>query len=142
VTLFGSYQKRNFSFDQPGEQLLEHADADGLPRSVEGLRATRRATTVINNAPTDPNSSSRSPTIIATTSPRASRERINGQAVIQFKPTDSLTLTVDGLYAQLQRVRAAVEPVELVQPPVRRSDLRRCPNGIATTNISTRRSPA
>ena len=67
---------------------------------VAALDGFVNAQTKINNLPGDPN------TLVSV--PNDSRyhfaedryQRINGQAVMQFKPTDTLTLTADALYAQ------------------------------------------
>jgi TonB-dependent receptor len=55
---------------------------------------------VVNNAPSDPNQLVAIPNDSRYHYAEGTRERINGQAVLQFRPTDSLTLTADALYAQ------------------------------------------
>ncbi|MBB5711008.1 TonB-dependent receptor [Sphingomonas xinjiangensis] len=107
VSLFGSYQKRNFTsiaatsndwniipystFLTGGFARSGGACAGGTPSPT---------CTVVNNAPTDPNQLVAIPNDSRYHYAEGTRERINGQAVVQFKPTDSLTLTADALYAQ------------------------------------------
>lgn len=97
VALFGSYQERNFS-------TVSATSNDWNIRTLSDFldpgNGFVNAQTKINNLPGDPN------TLVSV--PNDSRyhfaedryQRINGQAVMQFKPTDTLTLTADALYAQ------------------------------------------
>ncbi|MGK6318304.1 TonB-dependent receptor [Sphingomonas sp. DT-204] len=97
VSVFGSYQKRNFSFPSQAN------DAWNIRTLADFLNPDNgfvRPSTKINNAPADPNTLVSVPNDSRYHYSEASRERINGQAVLQFKPTDTLMLTVDGLYAQ------------------------------------------
>jgi TonB-dependent receptor len=57
-----------------------------------------RPTTVITNRPTTPYV--QIPNDSRYQFSENTRERLNGQAVLQFKPTDTLEFTVDGLYAR------------------------------------------
>ncbi|OYY89424.1 MAG: TonB-dependent receptor [Sphingomonas sp. 28-66-16] len=96
VSVFGSYQKRNFS--------NVSATSNGwnittLAKFLDPNSGNVNAATRINNAPTDPNSLVGRPNDFRYHFGEGSRERINGQAVIQFKPTDTLDITIDGLYA-------------------------------------------
>jgi TonB-dependent receptor len=109
VELFGSYQKRNFT-----SIAATVNDWDVVPYSsfVSGgylrnntvcpaSQTTVSATCgIVKNAPSDPNQLVAVPKDSRYHYAEGSRERINGQAVVQFKPTDSLTLTADALYAQ------------------------------------------
>ncbi len=97
VSVFGSYQKRNFS--------NVNATAQGwnittLAEFLDPASGNVRNTTVIRNAPTDPNSLVARPNDFGYHFSEASRERINGQAVLQFKPTDSFQVTGDALFAR------------------------------------------
>jgi TonB-dependent receptor len=93
VSLFGSYQKRNFSTVQTGGNAW-----NTVPYST--FLGYTNASTVINNAPTDPDTLVGVPNDSRSDFSELNRERINGQAVIQWAPTDTVMLTIDGLYAQ------------------------------------------
>ncbi|MCD2324368.1 TonB-dependent receptor [Sphingomonas sp. IC-56] len=107
VSLFGSYQKRNFTSIAatsndwniiPYSTFLTGGFARSGGACVGGTPSP--TCTVVNNAPTDLNQLVAIPNDSRYHYAEGSRERINGQAVLQFKPTDSLTLTADALYAQ------------------------------------------
>ncbi|MBC9033416.1 TonB-dependent receptor [Sphingomonas sp. JC676] len=107
VSLFGSYQKRNYtsiSATSNNWNIIPYSTflTGGFARSG-GACAGNIPTptcTVVNNAPTNPDQLVAIPNDSRYHYAEGSRERINGQAVIQFRPTDSLTLTADALYAQ------------------------------------------
>ena len=95
VTLFGSYQLRESTSIQSNPNYWNI-----VPRAAfmarDGVYTT--PTTNVTNAPTTayvqiPNDSRYQFS-------ENRRERLNGQAVIQFKPSDSLEITIDGLYAR------------------------------------------
>ncbi|WP_419815300.1 TonB-dependent receptor [Glacieibacterium sp.] len=97
VSLFGSYQKRNFSNIS--------ATSNGwnittLSEFLDPASGNVNPFTKITNAPTDPNSLVARPNDLRYHFGEGTRERINGQAIVQFKPTDRLDLSVDGLFAQ------------------------------------------
>ncbi|NLS25490.1 Vitamin B12 transporter BtuB [Sphingomonas sp. S2M10] len=104
--LFGSYQKRNFtsiSATSNDWNIIPYSTflTGGFARS--GGACTGAATptcTVVKNAPSNPNQLVAIPNDSRYHYAEGSRERINGQATVQFKPTDTLTLTADALYAQ------------------------------------------
>lgn len=106
VNLFGSYQKRNFtsiSATSNDWNIIPYSTflTGGFARS--GGACTGAATptcTVVKNAPSNPNQLVAIPNDSRYHYAEGSRERINGQATVQFKPTDTLTLTADALYAQ------------------------------------------
>ncbi|MHA6720649.1 TonB-dependent receptor [Sphingomonas sp. RS6] len=106
VNLFGSYQKRNFTSIAATSNdwnIIPYSTflTGGFARSSGACTGTVTPTcTVVNNAPTDPNQLVAIPNDSRYHYAEGSRERINGQATVQFKPTDSLTLTADALYAQ------------------------------------------
>ena len=95
VSLFGSYQKRNFT-----SIAATSNDWNIIPYS--GLLPGNfvNTSTKINNAPTDPNQLIGIPNDSRYHYAEGSRERINGQAVVQFRPVETLTLTADALFAQ------------------------------------------
>ncbi len=107
VSLFGSYQKRNFtsiSATSNDWNIIPYSTflTGGFARTggVCPGNTPSPTCTVVNNAPTNPNQLVAIPNDSRYHYAEGSRERINGQAVIQFRPTDSLTLTADALYAQ------------------------------------------
>ena len=92
VSVFGSYQKRDFS------TVSATSNAWNIVPYSTFLGYTN-ASTVINNAPTDPNQLVSVPNDSRYHFADDQYKRFNGQAVIEFKPSDSLTLTADVLYA-------------------------------------------
>ena len=107
VSLFGSYQKRNFTSIAATSNdwnIIPYSTflTGGFARSggaCAGSTPTPTCT-VVNNAPTNPDQLVAIPNDSRYHYAEGTRERINGQAVIQFRPTDALTLTADALYAQ------------------------------------------
>jgi TonB-dependent receptor len=93
VSLFGSYQKRNFSTVQTGGNAW-----NTVPYST--FLGYTNASTVINNAPTDPDTLVGVPNDSRSDFSELNRERINGQAVVQWAPSDSFIITADALFAQ------------------------------------------
>ncbi|WP_267395614.1 MULTISPECIES: TonB-dependent receptor [unclassified Sphingomonas] len=103
VSLFGSYQKRNFSVPSvANDDWNIRTLTDFLNPGNGFIRNTPGATdnTKLNNVPTDGNTLVAVPNDHRYHFSESDRERINGQAVLQFKPTDTLTLTADALFAQ------------------------------------------
>lgn len=99
VSVFGSYQKRNFtsrSATANDWNIRRYSDfinpANGFVRN--------NGTTQITNAPTSPD------TLVAIANDsryhfsEGQRERVNGHATVQFRPTETITLTADALYAR------------------------------------------
>lgn len=107
ISLFGSYQKRNYtsiSATSNDWNIIPYSTflSGGFARSG-GACPTSTPTptcTVVNNAPTNANQLVAIPNDSRYHYAEGSRERFNGQAVVQFRPTDTLTLTADALYAQ------------------------------------------
>ncbi|HEU4959007.1 MAG TPA: TonB-dependent receptor [Sphingomonas sp.] len=97
VALFGSYQKRNFSVPS---QANDDWNIRTLSDFLNPSQGFVTANTKINNMPSDPNTLVSVPNDSRYHFSEDSRERINGQAMLQFRPVDSLTLSVDGLFAQ------------------------------------------
>jgi TonB-dependent receptor len=109
VSLFGSYQKRNYTSIAatsnnwniiPYSTFLTGGFARSAGACPAGTTTPTPTCTVVNNAPTSGSQLVAIPNDSRYHYAEGTRERINGQAVIQFKPTDSLTLTADALYAQ------------------------------------------
>ncbi len=95
IGLFGSYQKRDSS-----AVATEVAQWQIFPASqflAPGQFVT--PATAITNSP-DPNQLIAVPTDSRYHFSEFERERINGQLVLQFRPTDTLTFTADALYAR------------------------------------------
>jgi TonB-dependent receptor len=97
VSLFGSYQKRNFT-------NISATSNDWNIDTLAGFLAPGSnnvtSTTKITGAPSSQTALTARPNDSRYHFGEGSRERINGQAVVQFKPTDTLTLTGDALFAQ------------------------------------------
>ena len=99
VALFGAYQKRDFtsrSVTSNDWNIRTFADfnnpANGFVRNG--------GATQITNAPSDPNTLVAIPNDSRYHFAQGERERLNGQLTAQFRPTDSLTITADALYAR------------------------------------------
>ncbi|MEG3082179.1 TonB-dependent receptor [Sphingomonas sp. PB2P12] len=97
VSLFGSYQKRNFtsiSATSNDWNVMSYNDF------LTGGFTKGDGSTKITGAPTNANQLIAFPNDSRYHYAEGSRERINGQAVVQFKPIETLTLTADALFAQ------------------------------------------
>jgi TonB-dependent receptor len=92
ISIFGSYQKR--------EAAAASATSNDWNITTFANMPGRGPNTVITNAPTNPSQLVAIPNDSRYHYSRSSRERINGQATLQFRPIESLTITADGLYAQ------------------------------------------
>jgi TonB-dependent receptor len=97
VSVFGSYQKRNFSTISATSNAW---NITTLAQFLDPASGNVRAGTQVSNAPSDPSSLVARPNDSRYHYGEGSRERINGQAVIQFAPTDTLQFTADALYAR------------------------------------------
>lgn len=99
VALFGSYQKRNFtsrsvtSNDWNIRTFAQFNDpANGFVRNG--------GATQITNAPSSPTTLVAIPNDSRYHFSQGQRERLNGQLTAQYRPTESLTITADALYAK------------------------------------------
>jgi TonB-dependent receptor len=106
VSVFGSYQKRDSASVGASNQdwNVERASAF-LDPSNGRVRADNPATPAVNEATIINNAPGANALVVYPNNSdyyfsEFSRERINGQLVAQFKPTDALTLTADFFYAQ------------------------------------------
>jgi len=95
VTVFGSYQLRESTSIQSNPNYWNIVP---LADFLNTAGAYIRPTTTITNRPTTPYVQIPNDSRYQFSENR--RERLNGQAVIQFKPSDALEITVDGLYAR------------------------------------------
>ena len=95
VTVFGSYQLRESASIQSNPNywnivpLASFLNTAG-PYITAGTNITNRPTTPYVQVPNDSRYQFS----------ENSRERLNGQAVVQFRPSDAIEITVDGLYAR------------------------------------------
>ena len=94
VSLFGSYQLRESASVQSNPNYWNIVP---LASFLDTAGAYIRPTTTITNRPTTPFVQIPNDSRYQFSENR--RERLNGQAVLQFQPNDSLNFTVDGLYA-------------------------------------------
>jgi TonB-dependent receptor len=118
VSLFGSYQKRNYTSiaaTSNNWNIIPYSTflSGGFVRTKPGPNPNdapvpsicagstpTAGCTVVNGAPTNANQLVAIPNDSRYHYAEGTRERFNGQAVLQFRPTDSLTLTADALYAE------------------------------------------
>jgi TonB-dependent receptor len=92
ISVFGSYQRR--------EAAAASATSNDWNIATFANMPGRGPNTVITNAPTNPNQFVAIPNDSRYHYSRSSRERINGQATLQFRPMENMTITADGLYGQ------------------------------------------
>lgn len=95
VSVFGSYQLRESASAQSNPYYWNIVP---LADFLNTAGAYIRPTTTITNRPTTPFVQIPDDSRYQFSENR--RERLNGQAVLQFKPTETLEITVDGLYAR------------------------------------------
>ena len=109
VALFGSYQKRNYTSIAatsndwniiPYSTFLTGGFVKSGGLCPAGTTTVQPGCTIVQGAPSDPSQLVAVPNDSRYHYAEGSRERINGQAVVQFRPSDSLTLTADALFAQ------------------------------------------
>jgi TonB-dependent receptor len=106
ISLFGSYQKRNFTSIAATSNdwnIIPYSTfiTGGFARSGGVCAGAQNGTcTVVTNAPASGNTLVAIPNDSRYHYAEGTRERINGQAVIQFKPSDDITFTADALFAQ------------------------------------------
>lgn len=106
VSLFGAYQDRksaaasSTSNDWNIRTLAEFLDPNNGFVRVDNPATPANEATQITNAPADPDTLVSVPNDSRYHYSESTRERINGQLTLQFKPMDTLTLTADALYAQ------------------------------------------
>ena len=98
VGVSASYQERNLGYNQAGIGAGWRQNFGGLNDSWTGLPAEGSNGTTTTNRPTD--SLYLIPQNIAYTFNDVQRERVNGQLVLQFAPTDTITATLDYTYAE------------------------------------------
>jgi len=97
ASVFGSYQKRNFSTVNAS---MNEWNITTLAAFLDPANGNVTPTSKITNAPSDLNALVARPNDARYHFSENTNERINGQAVLQFKPSDNLTLSADALFAQ------------------------------------------
>ncbi len=130
VSLFGSYQKRNFSVPSVAQDGWNIRTAASFLDPANGFV---RDTSVINNAPADPDTLVAYPNDHRYHFSELSRERINAQGVVQFRPTERLTLTADALFAQLRASERRSSQSNWFSRPYDEVTFDDASDGIATT---------
>ena len=99
VTVFGSYQKRNFtSRSATSNEWNIRTYGDFINPSNGFVR--NNGTTQITNAPSSLSTLVAIPNDSRYHFSEGERERVNVQGALQFRPTETITLTADALYAR------------------------------------------
>jgi len=99
VTVFGSYQKRNFTSRSATSNDWNIRTLSDFLNPSNGFVRNNNATQ-ITNRPTDPNTLVAIPNDSRYHFAEGQRERLNGQLTLQFKPVESVVLTADAFYAR------------------------------------------
>jgi TonB-dependent receptor len=104
IAIFGSFQKRDSASVGATNQDWNVERLSAFLDPNNGRVRTDNPATPANEATQFTNLPSGNPLVVFPNNSdyffsEVSRERINGQLTLQFRPMDSLTLTVDGLYA-------------------------------------------
>lgn len=131
VSLFGSYQKRNFTVPTVASDDWNIRTLSDFLNPNNGFV---NAATKLNNVPTNSNVLVSVPNDSRYHFSEDSRERLNGQAMLQFRPTDGLTITADGLYAQLRESERRSTQSNWFNRPFDEVTFDDASNGIATTS--------
>jgi TonB-dependent receptor len=99
VTLFGSYQDRNFTTRSATSNDWNIRTYGDFINPANGF-VRNDGRTQITGAPSSPSTLVAIPNDSRYHFSEGSRERINGQASFQFRPTETITLTADAIYAK------------------------------------------
>jgi len=99
VTLFGSYQKRNYTSRSATSNDWNIRTLADFLNPANGFVRNNNATQ-ITGAPTDPSTLVAIPNDSRYHFAEGQRERINGQASVQFRPAENLVLTGEAFYAR------------------------------------------
>lgn len=106
VSLFGSFQQRHStaasatSNDWNIRTYSDFLDPNSGFVRVDNPQTPANEATVITNAPADGSTLVAVPNDSRYHYSESERQRLNGVLTVQFRPTDTLLLTADGLYAQ------------------------------------------
>jgi TonB-dependent receptor len=131
VSLFGSYQKRNFTVPTVASNDWNIRTLSDFLNPANGFV---NAATKLNNVPGNANVLVSVPDDSRYHFSEDSRERLNGQAMLQFRPTDGLTITADGMYAQLRASERRSTQSNWFNRPFDEVTFDDASNGIATTS--------
>jgi TonB-dependent receptor len=131
VSLFGSYQKRNFSVPSVAGDDWNIRTLSDFLNPANGFV---NPSTKLNNVPGNANVLVSVPNDSRYHFSEDSRERLNGQAMLQFRPTDGLTITADGLYAQLRQSERRSTQSNWFNRPFDEVTFDDASNGVATTS--------
>jgi TonB-dependent receptor len=131
ISLFGSYQKRNFTVPTVASDDWNIRTLSDFLNPANGFV---NAATKLNNVPGNSNVLVSVPNDSRYHFSEDSRERLNGQAMLQFRPTDGLTITADGLYAQLRESERRSTQSNWFNRPFDEVTFDDASNGIATTS--------
>jgi TonB-dependent receptor len=99
VTVFGSYQKRNFTSRSATSNDWNIRTYGAFIDPSNGF-VRNNGTTQITNAPSSLDTLVAIPNDSRYHFSEGSRERVNVQGTVQFRPTETLTFTADALYAR------------------------------------------
>ena len=99
VSLFGSYQKRNYTSRAATSNDWNIRRYSDFINPANGFVRNGGATQ-ITNAPSDPNTWVAIPNDSRYHFSEGQRERLNGQLMVQYRPVESLTITADAFYAR------------------------------------------
>ena len=97
VSLFGSYQKRNFSTVNTS---MNDWNITTLAQFLDSNSGNVNSLTKINNLPSDMNMLVARPNDARYHFSENTNERINAQGSVQWKPTETLEITADAMFAQ------------------------------------------
>jgi TonB-dependent receptor len=97
IALFAAYQRRN---SQAASATSNDWNIRRYGDFINPANGFVNAQTQITNAPTNPDTLVSIPNDSRYHFSRSEGERINGQAVLQFRPIETLTLTADALYVR------------------------------------------
>jgi TonB-dependent receptor len=119
ISIFGSYQKRRGSAVSATSNNWNVITRDQfIARDANGNGPFTTNATQITNLPSS-NQLVAFPNDSRYHYSEYSRERINAQAVLQLKPTDSLTITADALFAQTSGVEQRADQANWFNRPFR-----------------------
>ncbi|MDG2522592.1 TonB-dependent receptor [Caulobacter segnis] len=99
VTLFGSYQQRNFTSRSATSNAWNIRTLDQFLNPGNGF-VRANGSTVIENRPSSGSTLVAIPNDSRYHFSQGERERINGQLTLQWRPIETLTLTADAVYAR------------------------------------------
>jgi len=99
VTLFGSYQKRNFTSRSATSNEWNIRTFGDFLNPANGFVRNNNATQ-ITGAPSDPSVLVAIPNDSRYHFAEGQRERLNGQASVQFRPVENVVLTAEAFYAR------------------------------------------